>query len=116
MDRVPGYEPVGRRFESSRARQNKKDTLVVSFCFGALVWIETCASLKREGSHIAQAISAKRSEAYPPLSPCGVFFVLLLEQACTECLDIIVNSQSKFHSRKGVEFSMRNKRNLMWEK
>ena len=29
---------------------------------------------------------------------------------------INVNSQSKFHSRKGVEFSMRNKRNLMWEK
>jgi hypothetical protein len=27
-----------------------------------------------------------------------------------------VNSQSKFHSRKAVEFSMRNKRNLMWEK
>jgi hypothetical protein len=27
-----------------------------------------------------------------------------------------VNSQSKFHSRKAVEFSMRNKWNLMWEK
>jgi len=27
-----------------------------------------------------------------------------------------VNSQSKFHSRKAVEFSMRKKRNLEWEK
>ena len=24
VDRVPGYEPVGRRFESSRARHKKK--------------------------------------------------------------------------------------------
>ena len=29
---------------------------------------------------------------------------------------LFVNSQSKFHSRKAVEFSMRNKRNLVWEK
>ena len=27
-----------------------------------------------------------------------------------------VNSQSKFHSVDGVEISMRNKWNLMWEK
>ena len=27
-----------------------------------------------------------------------------------------VNSQSKFHSKKAVEFSVRNKWNLEWEK
>ena len=32
-DRVPGYEPVGRRFESCRARQKKKTRSSVSFSF-----------------------------------------------------------------------------------
>ena len=32
-DRVPGYEPVGRGFESPGARQKRKDTRVVSFLF-----------------------------------------------------------------------------------
>jgi len=31
-------------------------------------------------------------------------------------MQVFVNSQSKFHSRKAVEFSMRKKRNLEWEK
>ena len=34
-DRVPGYEPVGRGFESPQARQNKKPSHVTwFFCFG----------------------------------------------------------------------------------
>ena len=33
MDRVPGYEPVGRRFESRQARQNEKPPNRVVFCF-----------------------------------------------------------------------------------
>ena len=33
VDRVPGYEPVGRRFESRQARQNEKPPNRVVFCF-----------------------------------------------------------------------------------
>ena len=31
VDRVPGYEPVGRRFESSRARQETRKCLFSFF-------------------------------------------------------------------------------------
>ena len=34
LDRVSGYEPEGRRFESARAHQNKKMPFKASFCFG----------------------------------------------------------------------------------
>ena len=36
VDRVPGYEPVGRRFESSRARHRKSPTTVGDFFITAL--------------------------------------------------------------------------------
>ena len=32
-DRVPGYEPVGQRFESSRARQKKHLKLLLGVLF-----------------------------------------------------------------------------------
>ena len=35
VDRVPGYEPVGRRFESSRARQKKQAYWLAFFAFCA---------------------------------------------------------------------------------
>ena len=34
VDRVPGYEPVGRRFESSRARQQKEN-----FCLSKVLFL-----------------------------------------------------------------------------
>ena len=41
-DRVPGYEPVGQRFESSRARhKNKRTTKVVFFVFIVYLYIRT---------------------------------------------------------------------------
>ena len=37
MDRVPGYEPVGRKFESCQARQAKQpEAIAVSGCFFVL--------------------------------------------------------------------------------
>ena len=46
----------------------------------------------------------------------GSVLFLCREKHVIQLFEVFVNSQSKFHSRKAVEFSMRNKRNLMWEK
>ena len=53
VDRVPGYEPVGRRFESSWARHKKQHTLAVCcflFCFQRLFDLARLAS---QGSHLS---------------------------------------------------------------
>ena len=47
VDRVPGYEPVGRRFESRQARQHDTLRLAVRVCF--YVYIYT--SLRKETDH-----------------------------------------------------------------
>ena len=36
LDRVSGYEPEGRRFESARAHHNKRESLGTLFCYGEL--------------------------------------------------------------------------------
>ena len=57
VDRVPGYEPVGRRFESSRARHKQKKTplrcLFLLSCGVPLLSRTLHLHSKCEGSHTA---------------------------------------------------------------
>ena len=74
VDRVPGYEPVGRRFESSRARQTKNTPNRGVFLFGTPC-AEPCAQHALK-VRIPLAESATKgsipSRAHPQI---GVFFV-----------------------------------------
>ena len=91
MDRVPGYEPVGRRFESSRARHIKSTPIF----WGAFYVVRSVGRTLRfsaEGSHTVLAVSASMasipSRAYFILTPLivlilhpnffGVLFMLLV--------------------------------------
>ena len=55
VDRVPGYEPVGRRFESSRARHRKSTPLTLGCFFYPMARFGRTRTLhlpcKCEGSH-----------------------------------------------------------------
>ena len=65
VDRVPGYEPVGRRFESSRARQSTAfAVLFLCLIMNSMApWMDLNLARRRraEGSHSAQAVSAKHT-------------------------------------------------------
>ena len=75
VDRVPGYEPVGRRFESSRARHKKHTHNCGCVFYFSLCTDESLAHLCAEGSHFACEICdhGSISSGQPP-STVGVFF------------------------------------------
>ena len=77
LDRVPGFEPGGRGFESLRARQIKKPTYL--FQVGFFIWYIWMTWFKPHGSTIssgtkldsrrlAEGRSAGGAESIPPLS------------------------------------------------
>ena len=61
MDRVPGYEPVGRRFESCVARSNEKRvTIVTLFSFDTASQIENLYAGRAVPAPNIGTTSAKR--------------------------------------------------------
>ena len=74
-DRVPGYEPVGRRFESCRARKTKDRSCTCLFVLLAPSWIRTWSRLCREsGSQVRRKpLSACKHKARRDSLPTAMY-------------------------------------------